>query len=443
MFKAIFNIFLILIICFSASGIPINDSYFDLPKFNFNTIKNKQNNENNYTYNANIHDKFIYNPTNIEFTMSYGSNKENFNTNNSQIVVEIYKNDNLIKQYKGSKIVKNIYKDKNKVKYILDISMENLNIKSGNYNIKIYSDAEKFSNIPPYKLSATYFSNAKYIGSKNSVDKKHMFITLFFPDKQAMYLVPISRKIPYTRKPIGKTIKNLQLGPKNTLGLSEGSPIPKILWKSIKGTTAIINLPSNADIYGSTGSYIALYSLINSITSIYGVDSIQFLVDGKKRDFFFHGIEIKKPFYPNTLPKAYLTLETDTKKFLLVPVEINKQNIDINDLIINIFNSLQKGYVNDYDMNYLTSTIPSNIRLIDFYIKENILNINFSKEFLNAYENRDDLKKMMIDSILYSFTSLPEVNKVFIKVEGKIINSFGDIDISKPLFPPAFINVEQ
>lgn len=60
--------------------------------------------------------------------------------------------------------------------------------------------------------------------------------------------------------------------------------------------------------------------------------------------------------------------------------------------------------------------IPKNTKLLDYSLENNLLKINFSKEFLNV--EADDEEKM-IQSIIFSLTNIKEVKKIMIFVEGE------------------------
>lgn len=59
--------------------------------------------------------------------------------------------------------------------------------------------------------------------------------------------------------------------------------------------------------------------------------------------------------------------------------------------------------------------IPDGTKILDLKLEENILTINFSKEFLNINES-DEGK--MIEAIIYSLTEIKDVKKISIFVEG-------------------------
>lgn len=91
----------------------------------------------------------------------------------------------------------------------------------------------------------------------------------------------------------------------------------------------------------------------------------------------------------------------------------NKQN-EIIEEIINILtissNRLYKvrdGFV---------PVIPENTKLLNYKVDNDILYLNFSKEFLNINK---EIEEKMIEAIIYSITSNTRISKISIKVEGK------------------------
>lgn len=59
--------------------------------------------------------------------------------------------------------------------------------------------------------------------------------------------------------------------------------------------------------------------------------------------------------------------------------------------------------------------IPKNTRLLDVELKEGILKLNFSEEFLNIEKDKED---KLIEAIIYSLTEVENVEKISIYVEG-------------------------
>lgn len=65
------------------------------------------------------------------------------------------------------------------------------------------------------------------------------------------------------------------------------------------------------------------------------------------------------------------------------------------------------------------SIIPSNTEIKSIVYKENVLKLDFSKELLDVNK---EIEEKVIESIIYTMTSIKEVNKVLIYVEGEILS---------------------
>ena len=74
---------------------------------------------------------------------------------------------------------------------------------------------------------------------------------------------------------------------------------------------------------------------------------------------------------------------------------------------------------NKYIRNGFNKVIPKNTKLINITLEDKLVKLNFSKELLNVDANNEE---KMIEAIVYSITSLENINYVSIFVEGKILN---------------------
>lgn len=70
--------------------------------------------------------------------------------------------------------------------------------------------------------------------------------------------------------------------------------------------------------------------------------------------------------------------------------------------------------------NGFRSIIPPDTSILDIELKDRILTINFSKEFLDVSEIEEE---KMVESIIYTLTSIKGIDKIIIKVEGNILTN--------------------
>ncbi len=133
--------------------------------------------------------------------------------------------------------------------------------------------------------------------------------------------------------------------------------------------------------------------------------------------------EIVKYYDENNLKSVYLMDKYNYVSKLKVPVE-EEQLLEIikekiNYLIIGN-NKLPNGF---------RGLIPSNTKILDLNIDNDILTINFSKDLLNVNELDEE---HMIESIIFTLTEFDQINKIKINVEG---NPLTELPISKKKLP--------
>lgn len=125
-------------------------------------------------------------------------------------------------------------------------------------------------------------------------------ITLYFPDEQAMYVVPEERDVDKDKPLEELVLKELMKGPE-TPGLTKPT-IPKgtrLLSVEVKGDTAYVDFSRELidnHVGGSTGEMMTIVPIVNSLTELEGVTKVQFLVEGKKEHTLAGHVVFDKPF---------------------------------------------------------------------------------------------------------------------------------------------------
>ncbi len=79
--------------------------------------------------------------------------------------------------------------------------------------------------------------------------------------------------------------------------------------------------------------------------------------------------------------------------------------------------------------NGFRSIIPPDTSILDIKLEDKVLTIDFSKEFLDVSEVEEE---KMIESLIYTLTSIKGIDKITIKVEGKILTN---LPHSKKIIP--------
>ena len=73
--------------------------------------------------------------------------------------------------------------------------------------------------------------------------------------------------------------------------------------------------------------------------------------------------------------------------------------------------------------------IPTDTKILNIKLENNILKIDFSKELLNI---KKDLEEKMIESLTYTLTSIDGIDGIIIYVEGTILNKLPQTNINLP-----------
>ena len=77
------------------------------------------------------------------------------------------------------------------------------------------------------------------------------------------------------------------------------------------------------------------------------------------------------------------------------------------------------GEKNNVIPNGFRSIIPSGTEVLGLELKDKVLTVNFSREFLDIPEKYED---KMIEAIIYTLTSIDGIDKVVIQVDGKVLD---------------------
>lgn len=449
--RLVINIFLIILIVFSLSIIPINYQLIDIPLPSQSDTTEEpsdidatdleileiETTKNNSFLDTN---EFIINIT--------SNNKSALTKLIDSFDIEISDFNTTIKKSKLTAITNNATKiksskDKESDKEIFSIKytfkLKNLDITSGYYTAKIKSSNNKIN--PNLSLDFLYLNNSKYIGSSKKAPENRLYTKLYYADENYLRLIPVNKEIAQTERFIRNTVNELLVLPDKKYGLSDTITSPKVRNIYISNSTARIDLDSYAIKEfdkGSTASQFALYSIIKTIGKFDIVNNVKFFVNDKDTGDYFHGTDISKPFKIENKTKAYVGLETSTNRIFLYPIELNEESL--NNKISLIISTLKTSSYNSIATKGLVPTVPSNVKLLNYKFNERNIELNFSKDFLNVFKGNTEFNTLMYDSILYSYTSIEGIDTVSIVIEGEKVESFNNIDISSPQKPNPFIN---
>ncbi len=118
----------------------------------------------------------------------------------------------------------------------------------------------------------------------------------------------------------------------------------------------------------------------------------------------------------------------------------NNQYLGKTDIVINSISTEQKvkelveilikgGELENRIPSGFTSILPPSTKILSIKYEENLVKIDFSKELLDIDAN---LEEKMIEALVYTITSIEEVDKIIVYVEGVILNKLPQSNITLP-----------
>ncbi|MFT9494691.1 GerMN domain-containing protein [Anaerosolibacter sp.] len=452
MLRSLLNLCLVGIICVTATTIPIEKNGLDMnisfkfpkiqmPKFQGPKLPTKVSPpELVYAGNSEVLD--LENPYSYQFYIRSKKPQELTYDSDNPLVLEIIQDNQIIKTLTTSDFVQILPEDQNSIEdqatYQLDLSQQKLGLPDGKYVFHIYGTAQELKGIEPLALNITYSTISPYLPATNTTGKGKMGVTMFFSDSQnPQQLVPVTRFVPSSNAPLRATIDQTRKG-SDILGFEP--PIPGVSKIQIRQGTAILHLGSDLERFNQDPALgnAAVKSFVNALTAIPGVDKVKFLVNGRESDNIFGGMSTREPLGADINPKIYLGLNLNQNRVLLAPVSLNDQHM----VYENIFHGLRTGEIGGQKITGLMAPIPQKVNLINHTLTGDQLTLNLSKEFTSVYSDRHDLQKMMVDAIVYSYTSIIGVNSVQILVEGQSVHALGDMNLTGNIKKPLYINPE-
>lgn len=127
-------------------------------------------------------------------------------------------------------------------------------------------------------------------------------VTLYFGDRQAMYLVPEEREVVKGNRTLEEVVvAELIKGPQNpelVKTIPEGT---KLLSVKVVDGIAYVNFSKEFQTRhwgGSTGETFTIFSVVNSLARLDGIEKVQFLLEGEKMETLAGHMETTEPIAP-------------------------------------------------------------------------------------------------------------------------------------------------
>lgn len=400
----------------------------------------------------------LLNPETI--TINHISDEEEVikSVSDSIFTLDIYQGSNLIKTTKDLELVSpsvnmtiSVSKD-NPIVTTLDISKDKLNLEDGEYSFVFNSNLIADLDKSKLSINVKYDTGGTYYPSVNVAPTGTKGLTLYFAAKGSDTLIPVTRFVVEDKSITRMAIEQLQNGPINEDMYSEIKDVTNITYNN---GNVVIDLPSSYAGYnnGSTGSLVAYKAFVKTIFDVdryWPIHSVTFTVDRKKVDTYFHELSSEAV---NKLPNKernyllYMAYKINDRYYLFdYEVDTQIAGITAADPLEHKAQKMFDAY-KDTEINYGISPMPDVVVLNSAKAQGTMLILDFNKEFLEVYKDKDDLRQMLVESLVYSFTTIPGVDSIKITVNGESLKNFTTFadrrDLTGALYPPEFINPES
>lgn len=145
------------------------------------------------------------------------------------------------------------------------------------------------------------------ISAQPTQEKKQ--VTLYFGDKDAMYLVPENRTVDKKDGILeAAVVEELVNGPEKEGSVPTMPEGTRVLSVTVVNGVAYVNLSKEFQTKhwgGSAGEIMTIYSVVNTLTEIPGVEKVQFLLEGDKLESILGHMDTTIPIEsdPNLIKK--------------------------------------------------------------------------------------------------------------------------------------------
>ena len=277
---------------------------------------------------------------------------------------------------------------------------------------------------------------------KNSFENQaNSVYTLYFADENYRYLIAETREVTLSENESPETylLRQLMLGPDSP---ELNATIPQgteLIWTKTEGETCVVNF-SSAFLAGcgteEYRDYTTIWSIVNTLTGLEDISSVQFLVDGNYVEEF--GLfPISKPIYRHG--------------GAIGPIRANGTEVDVNIYILREDNgawfalpsrvkltislplaeAVAQAVIGYESSNGFYNPIPYGTELLSISVSGSTCYLDLSREFIPTDGTRAS-EKAAVGALVTSLTDLPNISSVVLTIEGEN-SGLKHVDISEPL----------
>ncbi|MEL7566020.1 MAG: GerMN domain-containing protein [Dehalobacterium sp.] len=273
--------------------------------------------------------------------------------------------------------------------------------------------------------------------------KDQELVVVYFAASDGKNIVPVTLAIKPSNEAAKIAVEKLLAGPENDFSqptICEGTKLKDLY---LQGATAYVDLTEEVLSTSEDSAEQTIEALVFTLTEFPTVQDVQILINGQIKEKLGL-VDISKPiarpeainYYGDkpsdqNIAKIYFS---DSNAVYLVPVTMQ---VDAKNPPLSALKKLVKGPPKE---SGLVLTIWQGTKINDFKVEDYVATVDFSTEVL-GYGGGSTAEMMLINSVLYTLTQFPEIERVQFLIDGNKIEFFPEgSDVSSPLMAPSKIN---
>lgn len=280
-----------------------------------------------------------------------------------------------------------------------------------------------------------------YLLTDEMKEESDTTFTLYFADEDRRYLLPELRNVTLGENVSqeGYLLRQLIQGPREDGCLGIIPDGTKLLGTEISGGVCKVNFSGEFiknQQHGIYGAYTALMGVVNTLTALEGIDSVQFLIDGEILDSFLV-FPMDQPFSRNLdavgpvssasgeVDVSIFVRNADTGEAFYVPIRV-KQSISepLAQAVVQMVLTYEP-------MRGFENPVPYGTELLSVSVSGNVCYVDVSKEFI-PQENSSEAEEAAVYAMVSALTKISNVSSVVLTIEGES-DRLEFVDLSEPL----------
>lgn len=434
------NLFLLVLMGYSLTAIPLNPELvtLDLSRFSTeNALRNQAiQGRITYAYVLNATQKPLVNPDEAEFLIRAEGGKKPKWTEAPELTLDIVAEGKVLRTLNGDAFSAYVQPAEGfnpyELKYTLKLSKDALKLDGSTYTLRVACMDSALSEVPPLEIPVQYLDQMKYTPAAAAAPAGKQIIISYFSDATGKFAVPVSREIPRSSKLFRTAVNQLLTAPPPAMRLRPEPLAPRV--SSIQYTNGLVSCqlagPVPPILYTDPQlAAVAESTLTHSIAAIespYRISRIRYSWNGVPPVPGWPADEIDV----TPVPRLWLGLSLSSGQVLIVPTPADTA---APDALIALLKKGKEG---------LLPTVPGQAVLLDTRMEGDSLVLRFDSGFQGLFQNAPDRAELLLDSLTHTMTELPGVKSLRLEEGTAQIGELGGIALPELLQAAPYVNPE-